>query len=50
VTLTKAQPGTAISSAWTKPAATSSQTSNAMVTFRDPDNIQLEFFWRPPKP
>jgi glyoxylase I family protein len=21
-------------------------TSNAMVTFRDPDNIQLEFFWR----
>jgi glyoxylase I family protein len=27
-----------------------SYTSNAMVTFRDPDNIQLEFFWRPPKP
>jgi glyoxylase I family protein len=25
-----------------------SYTSNAMVTFRDPDNIQLEFFWRPP--
>ncbi len=25
-------------------------TSNAMVTFRDPDNIQLEFFWRPPRP
>ena len=25
-------------------------TPNAMVTFRDPDNIQLEFFWRPPKP
>jgi glyoxylase I family protein len=25
-------------------------TSNAMVTFRDPDNIQLEFFWRAPKP
>jgi hypothetical protein len=24
-------------------------TSNAMVTFRDPDNIQLEFFWRAPK-
>jgi glyoxylase I family protein len=21
-------------------------TRNAMVTFRDPDNIQLEFFWR----
>jgi glyoxylase I family protein len=21
-------------------------TSNAMLTFRDPDNIQLEFFWR----
>jgi catechol 2,3-dioxygenase-like lactoylglutathione lyase family enzyme len=21
---------------------------NAMVTFRDPDNIQLEFFWRAP--
>jgi glyoxylase I family protein len=26
-----------------------SYTSNAMVTFRDPDNIQLEFFWRPPR-
>jgi catechol 2,3-dioxygenase-like lactoylglutathione lyase family enzyme len=24
-------------------------TANAMVTFRDPDNIQLEFFWRAPK-
>lgn len=23
-------------------------TSNRMVTFRDPDNIQLEFFWRAP--
>jgi glyoxylase I family protein len=24
---------------------------NAMITFRDPDNIQLEFFWRaPPAP
>jgi glyoxylase I family protein len=23
-----------------------SYTSNAMITFRDPDNIQLEFFWR----
>jgi glyoxylase I family protein len=23
-------------------------TSNAMVVFRDPDNIQLEFFWRAP--
>jgi catechol 2,3-dioxygenase-like lactoylglutathione lyase family enzyme len=23
-------------------------TPNAMVTFRDPDNIQLEFFWRAP--
>jgi glyoxylase I family protein len=23
-----------------------SYTPNAMVTFRDPDNIQLEFFWR----
>jgi catechol 2,3-dioxygenase-like lactoylglutathione lyase family enzyme len=22
-------------------------TKNAMLTFRDPDNIQLEFFWRP---
>jgi glyoxylase I family protein len=26
-----------------------SYTSNAMITFRDPDNIQLEFFWRSPK-
>jgi len=26
-----------------------SYTPNAMVTFRDLDNIQLEFFWRPPK-
>jgi glyoxylase I family protein len=26
-------------------------TPNAMLTFRDPDNIQLEFFWRaPPAP
>lgn len=25
-----------------------SYTSNAMITFRDPDNIQLEFFWSPP--
>lgn len=24
-------------------------TPNAMLTFRDPDNIQLEFFWRAPK-
>jgi glyoxylase I family protein len=24
-----------------------SYTANAMVTFRDPDHIQLEFFWRP---
>jgi glyoxylase I family protein len=24
-------------------------TANAMVTFRDPDNIQLEFFWRLPR-
>jgi glyoxylase I family protein len=24
-----------------------SYTANAMLTFRDPDNIQLEFFWRP---
>jgi catechol 2,3-dioxygenase-like lactoylglutathione lyase family enzyme len=24
-------------------------TRNAMLTFRDPDNIQLEFFWRAPK-
>ncbi len=23
-------------------------TSNAMITFRDPDNIALEFFWRAP--
>jgi glyoxylase I family protein len=23
---------------------------NAMLTFRDPDNIQLEFFWRAPTP
>ena len=23
-------------------------TKNAMLTFRDPDNIQLEFFWRSP--
>jgi catechol 2,3-dioxygenase-like lactoylglutathione lyase family enzyme len=23
-------------------------TRNAMITFRDPDNIQLEFFWRAP--
>jgi glyoxylase I family protein len=23
-----------------------SHTQNAMLTFRDPDNIQLEFFWR----
>jgi hypothetical protein len=23
-----------------------SYTRNAMLTFRDPDNIQLEFFWR----
>ena len=25
-------------------------TSNAMLTFRDPDNIQLEFFWSVPPP
>jgi|SRR5882757_3763979 len=25
-------------------------TSNAMLTFRDPDNIQLEFFWSAPPP
>jgi glyoxylase I family protein len=25
-------------------------TRNAMLTFRDPDNIQLEFFWRAPTP
>ena len=24
-------------------------TRNAMLTFRDPDNIQLEFFWRAPE-
>ncbi|HMC52621.1 MAG TPA: VOC family protein [Acidimicrobiales bacterium] len=24
-------------------------TRNAMITFRDPDNIQLEFFWRSPE-
>ena len=24
-------------------------TANAMITFRDPDNIQLEFFWRAPE-
>ncbi len=23
-------------------------TPNAMLTFRDPDDIQLEFFWRAP--
>jgi glyoxylase I family protein len=23
-------------------------TRNAMITFRDPDNIQLEFFWQAP--
>jgi catechol 2,3-dioxygenase-like lactoylglutathione lyase family enzyme len=23
-------------------------TSNSMISFRDPDNIQLEFFWRSP--
>jgi heme-degrading monooxygenase HmoA len=23
-------------------------TANAMITFRDPDNIQPEFFWRAP--
>ena len=26
-----------------------SYTRNAMLTFRDPDNIQLEFFWRSPR-
>ena len=26
-----------------------SYTRNAMITFRDPDNIQLEFFWRAPE-
>jgi catechol 2,3-dioxygenase-like lactoylglutathione lyase family enzyme len=25
-------------------------TPNAMLTFRDPDHIQLEFFWRAPNP
>ncbi len=25
-------------------------TANTMLTFRDPDNIQLEFFWRAPEP
>lgn len=25
-----------------------SYTPNAILTFRDPDNIQLEFFWRAP--
>jgi len=25
-----------------------SYTRNAIITFRDPDNIQLEFFWRAP--
>ena len=25
-----------------------SYTRNAMITFSDPDNIQLEFFWRAP--
>jgi glyoxylase I family protein len=25
-----------------------SYTSNSMITFRDPDNIQLEFFWAAP--
>lgn len=25
-----------------------SYTENSMLTFRDPDNIQLEFFWRAP--
>jgi catechol 2,3-dioxygenase-like lactoylglutathione lyase family enzyme len=27
-----------------------SYAANAMLTFRDPDNIQLEFFWRAPAP
>lgn len=27
---------------------TPAYTRNAMLTFRDPDNIQLEFFWRAP--
>ena len=26
-----------------------SYTRNAMITFRDPDNIQLELFWRAPR-
>ena len=26
-----------------------SYTQNSMLTFRDPDNIQLEFFWRAPR-
>jgi glyoxylase I family protein len=26
-----------------------SYTGNTMLTFRDPDNIQLEFFWRSPR-
>jgi glyoxylase I family protein len=26
-----------------------SYTANAMLTFRDPDNIQLEFFWQAPR-
>jgi glyoxylase I family protein len=26
-----------------------SYTKNAMITFRDPDNIQLELFWRAPE-
>ena len=26
-----------------------SYTANAMLTFRDPDNIQLEFFWLAPR-
>jgi glyoxylase I family protein len=26
-----------------------SYTENAMLTFRDPDNIQLEFFWAAPR-
>jgi len=25
-----------------------SYTANAMITFRDPDNIQLKFFWQAP--
>ena len=25
-------------------------TANAMLTFSDPDNVQLEFFWRAAKP